>query len=248
MSAGVVSFRATLKPKPGAGASPVAANAPVRPATTPGAVAAPAAAAAPASAANGGDPTPSAAAALLASLSAAELKDLQRRAYERGADLTRGELAQRFDRAMADLERTRAALEEERRALREAAGGFVVELALGLAEEMLGAALRDGRHDVRALVEAATKEALPIADAGPLTASLHPDDLAELEQALALRPLSLARDVELRADPALKRGACRVSSGGAEVSADPAERFKTAAARVRAAAAKLYLGGGDDPL
>ena len=223
MTAGVVSFRATLRR--------------VAPAPASGGVPSPAPVAAPLDQA-----------AMLAGLSAAELKDLQRRAYERGAELARVELAKSFDDALKETLKARSALEAERKALREAAGGFVTELAIGLAEEMLGAALRDGRHDVRRLVEAAVAEALPVADAGPMTAALHPDDLAELEQAIALKPLSAARDVELRGDPGLRRGACRILSGGAEVSADPTERFKLAAVRVRAAAAKLFQGGGDEPL
>ncbi len=223
LTAGVVSFRATIRR-----ATPAPASAPVQ-------------APVPTS-------SPVDSASMLAGLSTSELKDLQRRAFERGAELARAELSQKFDQAFRETLASRAALEAERKALRETAGAFVTELALGIAEELLGAALQDGRHDVRRLVEAAVAEALPVADAGALTASLHPEDLAELEQAVSLKPLATARDVVLRADPSLARGACRILSGGAEVSADPAERFKLAAQRVRAAAAKMFQGGGHDPL
>lgn len=218
LPAGLVSFRAAApKAAPGAPAAPAAPPAEV-----------------PATGGAGG-------------LSVAELKELQRRAFERGAAAARAELAAKFDAAFADLRRAKEACERERRAERDAAGPFAVELALGLADEVVGATLRDGRHDVRGLVETAVDEALPLADGSPLVAELHPEDLARLEQILALRPLA-AGAVVLRANPSAPRGSCRVAAGGAEVACDPAERMRAAAARVRAEAARRFAEDSHDAL
>jgi flagellar biosynthesis/type III secretory pathway protein FliH len=182
-------------------------------------------------------------------LTALELKDLQRRAFERGVETARAEAAEAFGGLLDALRGAVDDLFAARKIEREAMQGFAVELAIGLAEEMTGAALRDGRHDLRALVESAAAEALPFVDDAATTAYLSPDDLSAVEQLVALRPLSIGRDATFRADPSLPRGACRVVCGGAQVTCDPSERLKTAAKRLRdLAARKLAEGAGHDAL
>ncbi|HYC76230.1 MAG TPA: FliH/SctL family protein [Planctomycetota bacterium] len=187
-------------------------------------------------------------AAPAAGVTAPELKEMQRRAFERGVAFARHKFAERLDAALAAVDASRRELEASRAAERPAVAAFAVELAVGLAEEMTGCTLRAGRHDVRAAVEAAVAEALPTAAGAPLIAHLNPEDLAELEQAVAVRPLQAAADATLRGDPTLRRGACRVTCGGAELLCDPHDRLRAAAARLRQAAAQIFAEASGDAL
>lgn len=106
-------------------------------------------------------------------------------------------------------------------------GHSVIELALQIAELVLGRELAVAEDPGRdALVRALA--AAP--DRGEVVARLHPDDAAVVERRGSLTEVAGARAVTLVPDPAVGRGGCVLDVGGSRIDA----RMDAAIERVRA--------------
>jgi flagellar biosynthesis/type III secretory pathway protein FliH len=170
-------------------------------------------------------------------LRACELKDLQRRAFERGRAFEREHAVLALQGLLAGLEGAIKALDELRAAERRDVAQFAVLVALAAAEELVGSAVRSGGHDVRGLVDAMLEEALPGIGQGPVEVAVNPDDLGALTGLAGPEaPPELSGRVRVAGDPALPRAACRVRAGGAEILSDPRLRLAAMAERLRAVA------------
>ena len=117
-------------------------------------------------------------------------------------------LAQGFSDALAQLD--------------EAVADELVDLALATGRQLAGVALRQRPEQVRELVCELLREELP--SSGPSSLWLHPDDLPLVEQELA-RELDAA-GWQLRPDPQLARGDCRVTSAAGELDASREIRWQ----------------------
>ncbi len=205
----------------------------------PTSVPAPAAGAQPAAA-------PSAVAPPAPGLSVAELKDLQRRAFERGCEFERKNLDSRFNAMIVDLERAAEALAHQREDERKLTAQFAVEVALGVAEILVGNAVRQSAHDVKKMVDTVLHEAVPSIGDQAVIVALNPADLAELEVVRAQSRASGGEAanalsdswsrVRLHADAGVPRAGCQVRAGGAELSTDVHARLSVIGERLRAMA------------
>jgi flagellar biosynthesis/type III secretory pathway protein FliH len=167
-----------------------------------------------------------------------EIKEIQRRAFERGRDVERERVAERLGSLVASLESSVKALEEARTREREELASFGVELAVAVAEHLVGTAIRAGTHDVRRLVDLLLEEALPGLGQAPLQLAVNPADLDALgDIGSGKDPRAHAGRIHLVADAELPRAACRIRAGGAEILADPKVRLAAIAEKLRAIAA-----------
>jgi flagellar biosynthesis/type III secretory pathway protein FliH len=174
-------------------------------------------------------------------LSPVELKDIQRRAFERGRTVERDELAASLGTVLARIADAAALLESARRADREYLGRFGVEVALAAASQIVGAAVASKEHDVRAQVEALLEEALPATGPGALQIAVNPADLETLSSLAGPGgPPGLAGRLTLAGDASIAPGACRIRAGGAEFLADPKARLVAIADRLRTMAASEH--------
>ncbi len=179
-------------------------------------------------------------------LSVGELKDLQRRAFERGCEFERRAIATRFSGLLVSLERAIEQLEHDRATDRAACATFAVEVALGVADQLVGSAVRDGAHDVRKIVETLLHEALPALGDAALVVALNPADLSDLEALRAQTggdgrraesPLGGAGGrVQMVADAVVPRAGCLIRAAGAELSTDVQIWITAIAKRLRAVA------------
>jgi flagellar biosynthesis/type III secretory pathway protein FliH len=176
-----------------------------------------------------------------------ELKEIQRRAFERGRACEREAFADRLAGLLGGLADARQAVDAMRAEERRNLARFGVEVALAVAKSVVGRAVDAGAHDVKALVDSLLEEALPGLGTGPLQVAVSPADLAALgDFAGAGAPASVAGRVQVVSDPALPRAACRIRSGGAEILADPALRLAAIGEKLRALAG-AEPGGPDGP-
>jgi flagellar biosynthesis/type III secretory pathway protein FliH len=166
-----------------------------------------------------------------------EIKEIQRRAFDRGRACEREELGARLAGLLQGLSASLEALDERRRKDREELARFGVDLALAVAESLVGRALAAGAHDARRLAETLLEEALPGLGAGALEIAVNPADL-EAVRDLGREGASAAPGrLRVVGDAALPRAACRIRAGGAEVLADPGLRLQAIAERLRGLAA-----------
>jgi flagellar biosynthesis/type III secretory pathway protein FliH len=177
-----------------------------------------------------------------------ELKEIQRRAFERGQARERETFTGALAGLLESLAEAGAKLDAMRAEERRNLARFGVEVAMAVARHVVGTAVAAGSHDPKALVEALLEEALPGLGTGPLQVAVSPADLTALEDfAGAGAPASVAGRIRVVADPALPRAACRIRSGGAETLADPEMRLAAIGEKLRALAG-AETGGGDAPL
>jgi flagellar biosynthesis/type III secretory pathway protein FliH len=170
-------------------------------------------------------------------LPALALKEVQRRAFERGREVERERAAEEIAHLLAKVEEAVAALDAMRAAERAECARFAVEVATAVAAELVGAAAASGAHDVARGAEAMLEEALPGLGGGPIELAAHPADLDALsEWAGRKAPPATTGRLRLVPDPDLPRGSCRLRAGGAEILADPRLRLATIAGRLRALA------------
>ena len=136
-----------------------------------------------------------------------EVKDLQRRAYERGRAHATEEQGVALAAAIEALSRAAAATREACEQLLNEGSAFAVRLACVMTEELVGRALDAEHHDVRSLLDRSLAELFP--DGLPetrITLRGHPDDLARLAAPLREK----GGTIELRPDSEAARGAFRV--------------------------------------
>jgi flagellar assembly protein FliH len=121
------------------------------------------------------------------------------------------------DRRLAELiattEAAVATLAQQIEAGRAELSGEVVDLALRIAEAVVGSAVEVGQFGGREALERALASA---PERGAATARFHPDDAAELEDAAAM---SVGRELAIVADPTLRRGDCVLDVGSTRIDA-----------------------------
>ncbi|MEZ5989503.1 MAG: FliH/SctL family protein [Planctomycetota bacterium] len=112
--------------------------------------------------------------------------------------------------------------------------GFVLDLAFGLAERVLGTEIDRGRYDLAAALRAELQASGQALGPGVVRVHLHPEDCEELLRAFDGRPSeALGRAVELERDPAVPAGGYRVESDLGLLRRDPAQVLAALAANVR---------------
>lgn len=157
-----------------------------------------------------------------------------REAYERGRAEARAELpvaeAEALARAAEALERGARALAVLRRDLLRAQRHAVVELALAVAEHVLGRAVR---ADAEGLADRVAEALELLPEAAAETLRLAPADVETLRAGGADRLARLAAEhgLEIVPDPRLERGDARIFAGRSEVDA----RIGEILARLRSA-------------
>jgi flagellar biosynthesis/type III secretory pathway protein FliH len=170
-----------------------------------------------------------------------ELKEMQRRAFERGRACERAEFGEKVAGLLENLAAAGAKLDAMRDEDRRNLSRFGVEVAMAVAEHVVGAAVAASVHDPKALALALLEEALPGLGNGPIQVSVNPADLEALgDFAGAGAPTAVAGRIQVIADPELLRAACRIRSGGAEVLADPALRLAAIGEKLRSIAASAH--------
>ncbi|MCB9834128.1 MAG: hypothetical protein H6807_16825 [Planctomycetes bacterium] len=133
------------------------------------------------------------------------LKELQRRAFERGQAVEREHGSRAFAALCARLEaqaRTQTeARENDRRRLEE----FATRLALMVAEKLTYSRIATGEHDVAAMVRELLGELGPAAEGAPVKLRLFPGDHALVLEAAARGELALD-GIAVTADPTIGAG------------------------------------------
>lgn len=168
-----------------------------------------------------------------------EIKEIQRRAFERGQAVAHAALDAQLGKLMAALDRAVADLGAARLRDHAELESFGVELAMTVAAQVVGEAVRTGACDVRALAMSVIEEALPGLGAGEVRLLVNPEDLASLGAFASSRDSREGR-IRVAADPDVGRGGCRLEAAGAEVIADPKARLAAIAERLRAVAAEKH--------
>jgi type III secretion protein L len=108
-----------------------------------------------------------------------------------------------------------AAIERQRQEHLTKAEPQLIELALRIAEKILGAQLALQPESVRDVVARCMQEAR---GSSTLTVRVNPADLALLEQDLAaLRAAAETDQVSLEGDPSLRRGGCIIETPGGQI-------------------------------
>jgi len=173
-----------------------------------------------------GDPEPAAAPTASAPCSevsgpAVDLKELQRKAYERG-------YAHAVEQRGASMEAASSALTEAAEALRaarardeEELAGFAVRLATTIAEQLVGEVIDQGEHDVNEMVRRVLDAVMPEVDEGTAELHGHPEDLELLPTTLLHGSTALKR----HGDPSMDRGSFRVHAGDIEFYSGVEERL-----------------------
>lgn len=121
-------------------------------------------------------------------------------------------------------------LAHELDALRDALAGRMVELACGIARQVVRSELST-RPELVAQVVRESLALLAQAHA-PRVVHLHPDDLALVHEQFAHAPLAGDSALRWQADPALERGGCRVECDGQVIDASVARRWQQAVDRL----------------
>ncbi len=152
------------------------------------------------------------------------IKELQRRAFERGRALEREESAGLVRAITRKLDETVTRHLEALRADRERIEDFAVKLALLVARKAVKTALDSEGVDVGVLVRDALSEIDFSARKGGVTVHLHPSDHALILPIVAGGEWD-PREVVFEEDPSLNRGDVRIVAGHAEFYSSVMERL-----------------------
>lgn len=143
--------------------------------------------------------------------------DERQRAWQEGFAAARAEQAQeaaaQLDPALRALSQSADSLDQQRRRYLAAHREAVVELALLVAERIVGDELGVRPERVTEWVHAAVAQLERVEDGTPLRVFLAPEDLEPVRAC----DLEIAGPVEWLADPGLSRGEARVESGASAV-------------------------------
>ncbi len=142
----------------------------------------------------------------------------------RGEHDARAEATERFAALFAEVERGLVAVRHRADVDREVLADEVADLALRIAEAVVGRAVELGEVTGR---DALARAIAAVPEGGPMVARLHPADLAEID----VEQIETAgRELQLVADPTLRPGDCILDAGAARVDATLAgalERVRT---------------------
>lgn len=111
-----------------------------------------------------------------------------------------------------------------------------MELAFAVASHVVQKSLDAGTYDLHPIVRAAIEELLP---SDQFVIHLHPEDLEQLSESLSDQWLELRQEVDLREDPTLERGACRVANQQHALVSTPEIRLENAKERLMASTSSV---------
>jgi flagellar biosynthesis/type III secretory pathway protein FliH len=156
-----------------------------------------------------------------------DVKELQRRAFERGSTVEREAWTGRLDRLLATLEGQVERQNTHYEDAREEIIAFAVGLAMAATERLLGCVVGADNHDPRSIVDNILGEIEAGGGRGSVQIHMHPDDYRRVGTSADDRPLDGAMQVQLVSDPSLSRG--NFQTHGDEVS-----HFATLSKRLQA--------------
>ena len=113
--------------------------------------------------------------------------------------------------------------------------GIAVELGLGIAREIVGAALDNGQVDPTATVARCLADCVHGSDRADLVVRLHPGDVAAVQTKLQAMP-ELQQELDaatLVADQSVPRGGVRAETGAGRLHYDPREVLERICDEVR---------------
>ncbi len=155
---------------------------------------------------------------------AAEVKEIQRRAFERGRAVEAAEWSHRLEKLLGALAAAEAELRRAREADRRSAEAFAARLAAVAAERLVHAVVEEGRHDIRAMVQGVLAEVGVAPGDEGVRVRLNPEDHALLTTWGQAAP---AEDgIAWTPDPAMPRGSFEVSHRGIDFYASLTERLE----------------------
>jgi flagellar biosynthesis/type III secretory pathway protein FliH len=135
------------------------------------------------------------------------IKDLQRRAFERGVAVEREQWTKKIEKLAAQVSSHVQSSIMQRTASTGEIEEFAVRLALVIAEDLTRAAVDESRHDVRAMVAEVVAEIGGRGVPKRLEIRMHPDDHAHLVAAMAEKPAERSwAEATLIPDSSLARG------------------------------------------
>lgn len=147
------------------------------------------------------------------------------------------QVRERVHAAMAVVQQTVAGLPAAVAERLDAIESLVVDLGLGLAEQVVGEVAAAGRADVTAAVRRCLDEVVDAQRTPQAEVRMHPEDLAEALPWLEAECATRVGAVSFVPEPALARGTVRVHSEAGHLVYDPAEVLQRVLAAARSAVA-----------
>ena len=154
-----------------------------------------------------------------------DIKELQRRAFERGREVERQEASTRLAALVKQLAESAADLTRRRKLDEERASTFAVELSTLIAERVTRTVLREGGHDVEALVNEVIAAMGTIQAQSGIEVRLAPEDHARVISAIAGDAFE-GQGLAFVADRALAPGTLRMIAGDTEFHSSALERIE----------------------
>ncbi|MEE9391625.1 MAG: FliH/SctL family protein [Planctomycetota bacterium] len=158
-----------------------------------------------------------------------DLKEIQRRAFERGRLVEREQSGVPLQVLVRKLSDYVATLEQSRVADSQRVEEVGVRLGLHVAEQLTRKVLADNEHDSRALVETAISEIRARKETGPLTIELATGDHSRLLDAFAGRK---PKGIELRENASLSPGDFVIQGNNVEYWSSMNERLEALRTRL----------------
>lgn len=172
------------------------------------------------------------------------LKELQRRAFERGAELERKEWTKKLEKLTADIAALQKARADEKVAADAEMREFAVRLASYTIEKLVHATVEEGRHDPKKMIEDVLAELRPREIDSRIEIHLNPDDHAHLLAALAEGSVSRSlAGAFLVADRTIARGSFVVHDDEATIYSMLSERLESLRTRLIEAARTVPYAG-----
>lgn len=154
-----------------------------------------------------------------------DIKELQRRAYERGVTTERERISNTVEKILSgvasDVRTSLERAESDRAGMEE----FAVRLATVVAEKLVGRVLDEGSHDVVAMVRDVLEDIVEADRKQGVTVRLNPEDESTLRSAISDGTFS-GEGLDIVGDPRLDRGSFAVVAGECELMADMTDRLE----------------------
>jgi flagellar biosynthesis/type III secretory pathway protein FliH len=152
------------------------------------------------------------------------IKEIQRRAFERGVAVERAKYSTTLSELLSLVKAQAISIQEGREADRKRIEDFAVRLALQVAEKLTRSIVDAESHNVVAMVKDMMREVDSETKSKGITLRLNPRDHAAVVEAADATQISLI-GVDLMTDPATPLGSPTMTGGDTEYYADMAERL-----------------------
>lgn len=141
-----------------------------------------------------------------ASAARVDVKELQRRAYDRGVEVERSAWTNRLDRLLVTLENQIEDEQRKRAAEEEELKRFAISLAMETAGRLTGSVVNADSHNPRNIVNDILGEIEADGVRGAVSIHMHPDDHQRVTTGSEDRPLDGVLSVQLVQDPSVAAG------------------------------------------